>query len=186
MANRKTLWILLLAVALIAFAPACKKKQPPVTPQPPPQEEEAPPPPPPPPKEEVTDFQEEKPVARDMDIVQAASELTNKLQTVYFEFDSFDLSDAARATLQANATLIKKNPGYNVVVEGHCDERGTIEYNLALGEKRARAVMDYLASLGVAPSRLRIVSYGEERPVDPASNEAAWAKNRRAQFVAEQ
>jgi peptidoglycan-associated lipoprotein len=104
---------------------------------------------------------------------------------VHFAFDRYDLDDEAKSILQKISSAIKKaGSSFDLVIEGHCDERGTIEYNLALGENRARAVRDYLSSLGGLPSgSVRIVSYGEERPIDPASNETAWAKNRRAEFV---
>lgn len=116
-----------------------------------------------------------------------AAELNRKgvLETVYFEFDSSELSESSRQTLQRNADWLVANPRWSVAVEGHCDERGTIEYNIALGDRRARTVRDYLASLGVAPDRIRVVSYGEENPVEPGHDESAWAKNRRAEFVIE-
>ena len=104
---------------------------------------------------------------------------------IHDAYDSSELGSTAKATLQANAAWLGANSGYNIMIEGHCDERGTIEYNLALGERRATAVRDYLASLGVSPSRMRIVSFGEERPADPGHTEAAWAKNRRGIFVIE-
>ena len=107
------------------------------------------------------------------------------LQTVYFGFDSSTLNDQARAQLRANADWLKANPGHVVVLGGHCDERGTKEYNLALGERRASAARDYLASLGVDISGLRVISYGEEDPADAGHNEDAWAKNRRCMFVFE-
>ena len=102
------------------------------------------------------------------------------LQDVQFEYDSARLSDRMRATLQENADWLSRYPTVRVLVEGHCDERGTVEYNLALGEERARAVRDYLGDLGVAADRMRIISYGKEFPLDPTSNEAAWRRNRRA------
>jgi peptidoglycan-associated lipoprotein len=107
------------------------------------------------------------------------------LRTVFFGYDRHDLTDTARATLGDNAKWLQAHPQRYVVVYGHCDERGSIEYNLSLGERRAAAVRDYLASLGVERSRLRIVSYGEERPAVPGHDETAWAKNRRAEFEIE-
>ncbi|MDD5223289.1 MAG: peptidoglycan-associated lipoprotein Pal [bacterium] len=106
----------------------------------------------------------------------------SSLEAVHFNFDDFSLSEEARQTLAKNAEWLKK---YNVVIqiEGHCDERGANEYNLALGEKRAKTARDYLVALGIDASRLTIISYGEEIPVDPGSSEAAWAKNRRAEFI---
>lgn len=103
--------------------------------------------------------------------------------TVFFAFDSFALTSEARATLDRQATWLQSYANVTVRVEGNCDERGTREYNLALGERRANAARDYLVSRGVDPSRLTIVSYGKERPRDPRSNEAAWAVNRNAQSV---
>ncbi len=105
------------------------------------------------------------------------------LQTVNFDLDRYDLTPVATDILAINAKSLRANPEANVIIEGHCDERGTVEYNLALGDKRAKAVKDYLVSLGVNSSRLTTISYGKERPVDTSQNEAAWAKNRRAEFM---
>lgn len=105
------------------------------------------------------------------------------LADVRFEYDSATLTDATRATLDAHAVWLQSHRGTRVTVEGHCDARGTVEYNLALGEQRARAARDYLVSLGVSAERLRSVSFGKEQPVDPAPTEAAYAKNRRAHFA---
>jgi len=104
------------------------------------------------------------------------------LADITFDYDSPGLSEAARGTLEKHALWLQNHREAKVLVEGHCDERGTTEYNLALGEKRARAAYDYLRSLGVAAERLRTVSYGKEKPLDPGHNEAAWAKNRRDHF----
>jgi peptidoglycan-associated lipoprotein len=105
------------------------------------------------------------------------------LQTVYFDFDSSALGSTTRATLEANALFLKENDNIDVQIEGHCDERGGIQYNLALGERRARAVKDYLIAAGVSSSRVTIVSFGKERPVEFGHDESAWGKNRRANFV---
>ena len=105
------------------------------------------------------------------------------LADIRFEYDSAALTDEARSTLEKHALWLQGRRSARVTVEGHCDERGTVEYNLALGEQRARAARDYLVSLGVAAARLRVVSYGKERPLDPGSGEAAWAKNRRGHFA---
>ena len=105
------------------------------------------------------------------------------LQPVFFDYDSSDVNDASRTTLQANAAVLKKYPTWVVTIEGHCDERGTAEYNLALGERRAVAARTYLISLGLDANRLRTVSYGSEFPFDPAHQETAWSRNRRAHFV---
>ncbi len=105
------------------------------------------------------------------------------LQPVFFDYDSSEISDEGRTALQADAAVLKKYAGWMVTIEGHCDERGTKEYNLALGERRAVAARTYLLSLGIDANRLRTVSYGSEFPFDPGHNEAAWHKNRRAHFV---
>ncbi len=102
---------------------------------------------------------------------------------VFFAFDRFDLNEASRATLEKQAAWLAKYPTVTITIEGHCDERGTREYNLGLGERRANATKDYLVALGVSPNRVKTVSYGEERPVAVGSNEAAWAQNRRAVSV---
>jgi peptidoglycan-associated lipoprotein len=104
-------------------------------------------------------------------------------QNVHFAFDSAELSDTAKGLLKEKADWLKANTGASVIIEGHCDERGTIEYNLALGERRANAVKQYLQDLGIGGFRLTTVSYGEERPLDPGKTEEAYSKNRRAQFV---
>ena len=98
---------------------------------------------------------------------------------VFYGFDKYDLTATARNTLQMQAAWLAANPSVNITVEGHCDERGTREYNLALGERRANAARDYLLSLGVADSRITTISYGKERPVALGANENAWAQNRR-------
>ena len=101
----------------------------------------------------------------------------------FFPLDSAELDDAGRAVVTANAAVMRKYPTWMITVEGHCDERGTPEYNLALGERRAVAVRTYLVSLGIPADRVRIVSYGKEFPFDPGHDEKAWASNRRAHFV---
>jgi peptidoglycan-associated lipoprotein len=105
------------------------------------------------------------------------------LQPVFFEYDSAEVTDQGRSTLQANATMLKKYSTWIITIEGHCDERGTAEYNLALGERRAVAARTYLISLGVDANRLRTVTYGSEFPFDPGHQESAWSRNRRAHFV---
>jgi peptidoglycan-associated lipoprotein len=103
-------------------------------------------------------------------------------QDIFFEFDSSTLSAEAQAILKAKAEWMERNSHLNIVIEGHCDNRGTTEYNLALGERRAESVKRYLQDLGVAENRIRTISYGEERPLNPGNDESAWAKNRRAHF----
>jgi len=106
------------------------------------------------------------------------------LERVHFDYNQFTLDAPARVTLERNAVFLRNNPALKVVIEGHCDERGSDEYNLALGERRAVAVKNYLVSLGIAADRLRVISYGEEMPLVAEANEEAWAKNRRAEFKA--
>ena len=101
----------------------------------------------------------------------------------FFPLDSAELDDTGRATVTANAAIMRKYPTWTITVEGHCDERGTAEYNLALGERRAVAVKTYLLSLGIAGDRVRTISYGKEFPFDPGHDEKAWTSNRRAHFV---
>ena len=103
--------------------------------------------------------------------------------TVYFGYDSAVLDGNSQATLYRQAAFLKGNPSLTVTIEGHCDERGTREYNLALGERRAAAARDYLLAQGVDPARIRVISYGKERPVAAGSNETSWSKNRRAATV---
>lgn len=111
---------------------------------------------------------------------QARQKFTN--EDVHFLFDSTALSPSARGILDMKAKWMQVNPGVNVIIEGHCDNRGTAEYNLALGEARAAVVRDYMAALGISATRMEIVSYGEEFPVVDGEGEAAWAQNRRAHF----
>jgi len=105
------------------------------------------------------------------------------MEDIFFDFDSFAILPEAQDILSSKAEWLQSNPDISVTIEGHCDERGTIEYNLALGDRRAQSAKDFLINLGIAESRLNTISYGEERPVVPDSNEDAWAKNRRAHFV---
>lgn len=114
---------------------------------------------------------------------QAEQQIQRVGDTVFFAFDRFDLDERAQRTLDEQASVLLRYSQVNVIIEGHCDERGTREYNLALGERRANAVKEYLAALGVAPARMRVISYGDERPLVIGSNEAAWAQNRRAVTV---
>ncbi len=105
------------------------------------------------------------------------------LKPAFFDYDSSELSSDARRALDDNAALLKQSTNWTVTIEGHCDERGTAEYNLALGERRAVTARAYLVSLGISADRLRTVSYGKEFPFDPGHDEPAYAKNRRAHFV---
>jgi peptidoglycan-associated lipoprotein len=107
----------------------------------------------------------------------------HELQTIYFDYDSSALSEDTKQRLDQNAEWIKTHTGVTVQVEGHCDERGSTEYNLNLGQRRADAVREHLVGRGIDAARLITISYGEERPIDPGHDEAAWSKNRRAQFL---
>lgn len=106
-----------------------------------------------------------------------------KLRTVYFAYNSSQLDNRAKETLKTNAEFLKQNSRVNLEIEGHCDERGGRQFNLALGERRARIVRDYLTAMGVKSSRLKIISYGNERPLAEGRNESVWSKNRRSNFV---
>lgn len=105
------------------------------------------------------------------------------LQDAFFGYDESTLSSDAQAALTASANWLKQNKQYNLLIEGHCDERGTEQYNLALGDRRANVAKDFLVTLGVEANRIRTISYGKDRPLDPGHDEAAWAKNRRAHLV---
>ncbi|MCG6535006.1 MAG: peptidoglycan-associated lipoprotein Pal [Syntrophales bacterium LBB04] len=113
----------------------------------------------------------------------ASAKALYEFDDVRFDFDKFNLRDEARAILNKHGEWLGKNSDVMILVEGHCDERGTAEYNLALGERRANAVAKYLTDMGIDAKRIKTVSYGEEKPLDPGHNEEAWAKNRRAHFV---
>ena len=115
----------------------------------------------------------------------AAQRAAGNLGRIYFDFDQYTLTATAKQQLATNASLLKAAPAVKIQIEGHCDERGSDEYNLALGEKRALSTKNYLVSLGVAADRMSIISYGEELPLDPINSEVAWAKNRRAEFKAQ-
>ncbi len=143
------------------------------TPPPPPPEEviDTTPPPPPPPPVDTTPPEPE---------VRTISE--SEFQTVYFDFDKSSIKPDFASALESNADLMKESMDMIVQIEGHCDERGTVEYNIALGERRALATKNYLVNLGVAGERIEIISYGKERPAVLGHNEAAWSKNRRAEF----
>ena len=110
-------------------------------------------------------------------------QLQEALEKIYFDFDAYKLSDQARSTLVKDAELLKKMSAAKVRIEGNCDERGSDEYNLALGEKRARSAMQYLVTMGIPTERLSVISYGKEKPADPGHDEAAWSRNRRDEFV---
>jgi peptidoglycan-associated lipoprotein len=174
-----------LLVAL-AFTGGCKKKPQPVTttPEPPPVERAAP-------VETVPAEAPMKSVIEEPSPVRptGADELNRQgvLKSIYFDFDQFEVRPDQRPTMQANAQkLTTELARFKLVIEGHCDERGTNEYNLNLGDQRANAARQYLISLGVPAARIRTISYGEERPADPGHNEEGWSRNRRAEFLLEE
>ena len=162
---------LVMVLAALMVLPACSMKEAPpveedITPA-----EEVPPPPPPPVDEEeaeVIDEEDLEPLA---------------LEDVYFDYDKYSIKGEYKSVLESNAELLMSRDGAVLVIEGHCDERGTAEYNLALGEKRAKAVMDFYIAYGISASKMSIISYGEERPFKYGSTEEAWAMNRRAHMV---
>jgi peptidoglycan-associated lipoprotein len=176
-------------VVLLICAGACAKKQPPLGPQPAPPPTAtapvAPPAPGAPPPQRVEESVPVPAISEDSIGNRTLEDLNRNspLQPAFFGLDSFELDDAGRAVVASNAEILKKYPTWMVTVEGHCDERGTAEYNLALGERRAVAVKTYLVALGISPDRLRTVSYGKEFPFDAGHSESAWSKNRRAHFV---
>jgi peptidoglycan-associated lipoprotein len=181
------------AVSVIVLAlaiGACGKKQPPVArPVPPPPVDPSGsgadrPPTPPTPIQENPAVPPE-PVAEDPLRVSDIDKINQNspFQPMFFAYDSAEVDAAGQQTLNANAEILKKYPEWVITIEGHADERGTAEYNLALGERRAMAARTYLLSLGIPADRLKIVSYGKEFPFDPSHTEAAWSKNRRAHFV---
>jgi peptidoglycan-associated lipoprotein len=191
--NRKWLaWIVV--PALLTFMYGCPKKKPKTpppdlnvetttVPAPTPAATPAPTDVAPPPTPPVVDKREDPLLSADLQVVNEELRRRGFSPDVYFDYDESTLSDDTRQKLSRNADLLKSQPQFSVTIEGHADSRGTNEYNLALGERRANAVKDYLAALGVPASRLSTISYGKERPVVLGSNEAAWAQNRRGVSV---
>ena len=161
-------WAMLFVIPGLMFSVSCQKKLVDATPEPVVEEEV---------KEEVVEKEEVvvAPVPKiPIEVMQSH---------IYFDFDKSTLTPAAQEDLRQKAEWLRENPDETVTIEGHCDERGTNEYNVALGERRAKSAKAFLVDLGIDASRLEVVSWGEEKPVDPTSNEEAWAKNRRDQFV---
>ena len=181
--------LLVLAVLITITIGACAKKQPPVArPMPPPAAVttgagNVPPPPPQPVSEPVV--MPPEPVAEDSIAGRTLDDLNrdSPLRPLFFELDSADVSAEGQRVLQENAGIMKKYPTWQITIEGHCDERGTAEYNLALGERRAIAAKNYLVSLGIPADKVKTVSYGKEFPFDPGHDDGAWRMNRRAHFV---
>lgn len=184
--TRRATFLTMAALIVAVVAASCGKKVAPVAKQPPPSMAgaAAKPPGPPQPVSEPEPVPPE-PIAEDAVGAKSLDDLNrdSPLKPVFFELDSADLGSSAQSTLQSNAGVLKQYGTWQITIEGHCDERGTAEYNLALGERRANAARDYLVSLGIGANRVRTVSYGKEFPFDPAHSEGAWSKNRRAHFV---
>jgi len=182
--------LLVLVLLLTVAVAACKgKAKPPVArPMPPPMSNPGanPPIPPPGPPQPVNEPIPVPPMPAEDTIGTKSLDDLNRdspLRPLFFELDSSDVSSDGQQVLQANAAVLKKYPTMQITIEGHCDERGTAEYNLALGERRALAAKNYLVSLGVGADKVKTVSYGKEFPFDPGHDDAAWLKNRRAHFV---
>jgi len=175
------------AVLVVTTVACGKKKAPALEPAPAPVPEAvAPPTPAPAPAPKVLADATPAPAVRDDSVSSSALDDLNRnspLRPVFFALDSSDIDPTARAALDANAGVLRQNSSWIITVEGHCDERGTAEYNLALGDRRAAAAVAYLKSLGIGADRLKTVSYGKEFPFDPGHDESAWSKNRRAHFV---
>lgn len=192
MNRKRMIWMVwMLAPLLLTFIYGCPKKKPATKPSdlnvetttvappssPPTTDVQAP-------KEPATRDQTEDPLmSQDMQIVNDELRRRGFSADVYFAYDESSLSDDARAKLSRNADLLKAQQRLSMTIEGHCDERGTSEYNLALGERRANAVKGYLASLGVGGDRLRTLSYGSERPACAEHEESCWSQNRRAHQI---
>ena len=175
--------VLLLLVTVLLVVAGCSKKEPEVAPpavtEPTPPQQDVPDRPDPAPVADTT----EKAQPKSLQEIEEEARANGLLGDVFFDFDKYDLRPSARERLAKNAEFMKANRELTFTVEGHCDERGTNEYNLALGQNRGDTAVDYLVSLGVGAERFRVVSYGEERPFCTESNEACWQKNRRARFV---
>jgi peptidoglycan-associated lipoprotein len=177
----KKLLVLVSILGLLFSVSACKKKVTVTPPPSPPAVEEKPKAEP----EKVPTIKEPELTEEEIFRMKSLEELNREspLQRIHFDFDKYFIRDDMKPILEKNAQWLKKFPSVKILIEGHCDERGTEEYNMALGEKRAKSTMNYLISLGISPERIKIISYGKSRPLDPGHNEEAWALNRRAEFV---
>ncbi|MBN1223616.1 MAG: peptidoglycan-associated lipoprotein Pal [Candidatus Aminicenantes bacterium] len=178
---KKTLILTLVVFLVFGSVISCRKKV-----------EEAPPPPPQVKEQPKVEKVEAPPVVKEPELSEEEIFMRKSLEEINtekplgminFDYDKYFIRDDAKPILESNAAWLSKWKTVKLLIEGHCDERGTEEYNLALGEKRAKSTMDYLVSLGISADRLKIISYGKSQPLDPGQSEAAWAKNRRAQFT---
>jgi peptidoglycan-associated lipoprotein len=186
--NSKALIVLVLLLTIVVAACKGKAKPPVARPMPPPPiaDNTGKPPSPPEPPKPVSEPVIVPPMPSEDAIGSKSLDDLNRdspLRPLFFLLDSSDVEGEGQQVLQANAAVLKKYPAMQITIEGHCDERGTAEYNLALGERRALAAKNYLVSLGIPSDRIKIVSYGKEFPFDPGHDDAAWSKNRRAHFV---
>lgn len=182
--SRQALCLMLIGLSF-TLLPGCSRKKPTTAPAAPIQQEAAasPAPAPGPPSAPEPVAEPADPLAGDLASVNEYLRSRGMLGDVYYAYDSSDLSEEARQRLAANARFFNEHPVFEALIEGHCDEQGTPEYNLALGERRANSARSYLTSLGVDGSRLRTITYGEERPVCTESSESCWSQNRRAHFL---
>jgi peptidoglycan-associated lipoprotein len=182
----KLISVLALAGA-VSLSVGCGKKVPPPAPAPPPPPPAAPaPPPPPPPPPPPTPAPAPRPLTEEQIFAQKSLEQLNAehpLEDVFFDLDRADLREDSRAPLQKDADWMKKWASTTVSIEGHCDSRGSAEYNLALGTRRANAVKEYLVSLGIPATRVAVISKGKEQPFCQENNESCWQQNRRGHFV---
>lgn len=179
---KKAIILSLACFLVFNFLVSCRKKV-----------EEVPPPPPPQVKEQPkVEKVEEPPVVKEPELTEeeifmrkSLEEINNEapLNMVHFDYDKYFIRDDAKPVLEANAQWLNKFKTVEILIEGHCDERGTEEYNMALGEKRAKSTLDYLVSLGISSNRIKTISYGKSQPIDPGHNEISWQKNRRAKFT---
>lgn len=177
---------LMAVLALVVLIPACSKSAPPA-PAPEPTAPPAPAPAPAPPEVAAPDVGEWEVADTGADESFLSAEQINArqlLRTIHFDYDSAEIRGDQRATLQANADWLREHPNVRILIEGHCDERGTRDYNLALGDQRAQAASAYLTSLGIGAGRIETISYGEENPVAMGEGEQFWSQNRRGEFVA--
>ncbi|MEW5899909.1 MAG: peptidoglycan-associated lipoprotein Pal [Acidobacteriota bacterium] len=178
---KKATIILCICALIFMFTASCKPKAKTAPPPPPPAKEQ--------PRVEKVDeaVAVKKPELTEEEIFMSKSleeiNLEAPLKMIYFDYDRYFIREDAKPALEANAVWLKKFRTARILIEGHCDERGTEEYNLALGEKRAKSTLDYLGTLGVPQDRVKIISYGKSQPLDMGHNEMAWQKNRRAQFL---
>ena len=188
MPNMSSVRYTFIAAMMVTVAVSACKKTPKVQPVPPAAEVAPPPAPAPRPATPPRPVNEPVPVPPEPVESVSSSSLddlnrNSPLKPAFFVLDSSEIDPVSKSVLDANAALLRQNATWVVTIEGHCDERGTAEYNLALGERRAGAALAYLVSLGIPASRLKTVSYGKEFPFDPGHDDGAWAKNRRAHFV---